>query len=608
MKPVIKDLQDTFKVGYEAYEGSHKEAATVWDLYHNRQYTEEQLTVLANRGQPAESFNVIKLFSRMLIGYYSTIINTVVVEPLNPRDTIPASVLNHTIESVLRANRFDIEGDTIKLGGIISGLLCCHSTVQDSGARDQFNRPINEIEVKHVNEAELVLDPSSVNDDYSDAEWLHRFRWLSESRVIKQFGEDALKELEAYNNHLNVDEAEFEFNYGSPFTGHYRVFDNFLIVHTVMEEPTGKRWSIFWSGDTILKKTEITSREVRWPYRIQKLQASNKPEFYGVFREIIQSQYSLNQAILKIQLMVNSNKVFVQEKAVEDMAEFTDAYNRVTGVIKVLKISGIKVVNMNADIQQQYIIVDKTLERIQKVLGINDSFLGQAFASDSGRKVKLQQNATIMSLRYVTARIESFYQSLGGDIAKLAKQYYTANQIISIVDTTTGQQWFEINKPIEEFSGEMAKNGEPIMRPVLLPMENPDDGELLLDDDGNIIMAPVSEEWSDYSTLAFTTRIEANSFNDEDEKAQLMLESVMSGQIGGMMMNVNPAGFIKMSALSIKSMKTRYSPDIVQILEETAAMLPQGVNADGANNPPTGGKQPMSKSLKLPQNTNEGAV
>ena len=70
MKATIEELKDTFKIGYEIYEDSRKEAMEVWDLFHNRHYTQEQLSVLANRGQPKETFNVFKMFGRMLIGYY----------------------------------------------------------------------------------------------------------------------------------------------------------------------------------------------------------------------------------------------------------------------------------------------------------------------------------------------------------------------------------------------------------------------------------------------------------------------------------------------------------------------------------------------------------
>ncbi len=608
MKATIEDLKDSFKVGYEAYEHSRKEAEQIWDLYHNRHYTREQLAILANRGQPAETFNVVKLFARMLVGYYSTIVNTVVVTPTNPRDIDTAATLNDVIENVFEDNRFDIEGDTIKLGGMVSGLLCAYTNVVDTGVRDRFNRPINKVITHHVADSELVLDPMSVKDDYSDARWLHRFRWLSDDAVRKTFGKAAMEKLDAYYNHLNVDEAEFTYNYGEPYTGYYKVFNNYLIVHTVIEDENGVSWSCFWSGDTMLRKEKITFKEAKWPYRVQRLHASDKTEYYGIFREIKESQHALNQAVIKIQLMVNSEKVLVEEGAVENIDDFKDAYNRVTGVIPVTVLNGIRVEKLNREIQDQYIIIDRALDRIQRVLGINDSFLGMAFASDSGRKVKLQQNATIMSLRYITARIESFYKSLGMDIAKLIKQYYTANQILMVTDQVVGERWAEINKPIEEFAGEFTPEGEPVMQPVLLPMTDPASGEFMEDPEGNIILAPVSDEGTDFSYLDFQIRIEANSYNDEDEKAQLMLETVLSGGVGQMMMQANPAGYLKMSALSIKSMKTKYSPDIVRVIEETAqAMSPEQNQQIAQANQGGGGGQPMSKELKLPQNTNEGA-
>ena len=608
MKATIQDLKDSFKVGYEAYEHSRKEADMIWDLYHNRHYTDEQMAVLANRGQPAETFNVIKLFARMLVGYYSTIVNTVVIKPNNPRDIDTAATLNDVVENVFEDNRFDIEGDTIKLGGMISGLLCAYTNVQHTGAYDRFNRPINKVVTHHIRDAELVLDPMSVKDDYSDARWLHRFRWMSDDAVRKTFGAAALKKLDSHFNFLNIDEAEFTFNYGEPYTGYYKVFDNYLIVHTVLEDENGDSWSCFWSSDILLRKEKITSKDTRWPYRVQRLHSSDKTEYYGIFREIRESQHALNQAVIKIQLMVNSEKVLVEDGAVENIDDFKDSYNRVTGVIPVLALNGIRVEKLQREIQDQYIIIDRSLDRIQRVLGINDSFLGMAFASDSGRKVKLQQNATIMSLRYVTARIESFYKSLGMDIAGLVKQYYTANQILMVTDQVVGERWREINKPIEEFTGQFAPDGTPIMQPVLLPMTDPANGDILEDDEGNIILAPVSDEGTDFSYLDFQIRIESNSYNDEDEKAQLMLETVMSGQVGQMMMQVNPSGFLQMSALSIKSMKTKYSPDIVRVIEETAQMMSPEQNqaVAEANQGGGGGGQPQSKALKLPQNTNEG--
>lgn len=615
MKATVEECRDTFKIGYEAFDASRKEASEVWDLYHNRHYSYEQLAVLENRGQPKETFNVIKLFARMLVGYYSTVVNTVIVRPRHPRDIITSTVLNDVINYILEQNRFDIEGDQIKLGGLISGVLCAYTEVRDTGNKDQFGRPVNECTTNHVPDYELVLDPMSVLDDYSDAKYLHRFKWMAEDDVRNTFGADALKKLSPYQNYLDATEADFEHKFSSDnmygFSGYYRVHDNYLVVHTVIEDEDGKRWSIFWHDTHILSKTEITYKETRWPYRVQKVHSSNKAEYYGIFREVIESQKAINQALIQIQLMANTTKVFVQEGAVDNIEDFKTLINRVNGVIPVNDLAGIKVEQMTRELLDQYVLIDKALDRIQRILGINDSFLGMAYASDSGRKVKLQQSATIMSLRYLTARIESFYQSLAMDIGNLAKQYYRATQFLRITDAMTGQRWVEINKPMEMFSGEYDQQGQPIYKPILMEVIDPGSGEMMEDDEGNILLAPVSEEGTDFEFSMYDIKIESSSYNDEDEKGQLMLESVMSGQIGSMLSQVNPSGFFKISALAMKTMGTKYSPQISTILEETAAILggnpeAQQEASNMAQGNGGGQQQPMSSALKLPQNTNEG--
>lgn len=604
MKATIEDLKDSFKIGYEAFEDSREEATTVWDLYHNRQYNSDQVSILDNRGQPKETFNVIKLFSRMLVGYYSTIVNNIRVLPTQQSDVTVAALLNDAINYEFTRNRFDIHGDQIKLGGLISGLLCCYTSITKTKKVDKFRRPIYAIELSYVPDYELVPDPASTADDYSDARFLHRFRWFTRDAALKLFGKKKVDKMSAFYNYTDAQEADFEYHYTDYFSGQFRQDDQYLIVHSVLEDEEGKRWSIYWHDGVILQKDEITYRETRWPYRVQKLHSSNRAEYYGIFRDVYESQYAINQAVIKIQQMVNTEKVLVQDGAVENIEEFTRQVNRVGAVIPVLQLGGIKFEKLVGEVQNQYIIIDKALDRIQRVLGINDSFLGMAFASDSGRKVKLQQNATIMSLRYITARIESFYSSLGRDIAGLIKQYYTANQVLRVADEVVGARWIELNKPITE----VAPDGTE--QPVLLEKTDPDTGEPMEDTQGNIILTPVADPDTELQYADVDITVEAATFNDEDERNQLLIETMMSGQMGQMLAQVNPAGFFQVASFVTKVTKTRYSPEISQVFEQTAQML-QGnqqaaaqAQAMASGMPSTTGQ--MSQSLKLPTNTNEG--
>lgn len=620
MKTDIETLRDSFWLGYDEFYESRIEAEQAWNFYHNRQWTADAINKLIDRGQPIETFNIVKLFSRMLVGYYSTTVNTCVADPVQYSDLTTASLVTDAIASLFETNNMDVQGDEIKLGGIISGLMCTMQQPYKTGERDQFGRPIYDIRIGTVPDYELVLDPLSTAVDYSDARFLHRFKWLPKESVIKMFGEEAVEKLEANHNHLAVQEADYDYTGQGHrgFYGRYKVFDNYLITHTVVEDDNGKRWSIYWSSEVELERKEITYKDVKWDYRVAKLQSSTYKEYYGVFHEVLETQKAINQAIIKLQLMANSQKVFAEKTSVPDMAKFTDAVNRVNGVIPVKSLKGIKVENLTSDAIEQYQIIDKAFDRIQRVLNINDSFLGMAFASDSGRKVKLQQNATIMALRYLTVRIESFYKLLGQDLSALIKQYYTADQILRVSDDVVGQRFIELNKPMEQWSGQIdPETGQAIMEPIFEQVYDPENHEPLVDDEGRLVFAPIPEPSTELQFTKHDIRIEAVNYNDEDERTQLMLETVMSGQMGQMLAKVNPAGFFQTASFSLRTMKTKFSPEISRIFEDTARML-QGSPEDeeaaayiaDENARPSGGDSSsnMSKQNKLPTNTNEAPV
>jgi len=607
----IEYLKDTFKIGYEAFLESKEESRTVWDMYHNRFYTEDQLDILKKRGQPAETFNVIKLFSRLLLGYYSTVVNTMSTVPKGMEDIPTVSLLNDVLDHVVRDNNFMEEAEKIKLSGMVSGVMCAFVNVKDTGERDEYGRPVNRVTLEHVPESELIFDPMSRRDDYRDARFIHRYKWVTEEAMLNTFGKKVTDSITEYYNFTDAPQADFEEHQINTFYGQYKTHNAYLIVHSVVVDEKGKSWSILWHDNKILKKDEITFRDVKFPYRVVFTHTSEETEYYGIYRDVIESQKSINQALIKLQLTINTQKAFVEQRAVENITDFTNAFNRVSAVIPVKELAGIRIENMSQEAQEQYIIVDRCLDRIQRILGINDSFLGMAYASDSGRKVKLQQNASIIALRYFTGRVESFYRFLGWDIINLVKQYYTATQALRIADDDTGYRWAELNQPLTRMTGQINPvTGMPDTEVVYEEVLDPATGEPMIID-GNYVYAPVPTEETDISFTNVDIEVTSNAYNDEDEKNQLMLETVLSGPTGQLLSQINPAGFFKAAGLSLKSVKTKNSPEIAEIFAQTAAML-QGIPgaeqeasmvAQGGSTP---NQNPKSAELKLPQNTNEG--
>ena len=179
MKVDIQTLKDTFKISYESFEESRKEAIQILDLYHNRHYTSSQKSVLELRGQPQETFNIIKLFARMLLGYYSTVINTTKVLPMQEDDVLTAAILNDLCDYIYRTNNFIPEGEKMKLDLLLTGMMCSYVDVEQLDDVDEFGRPKYKLNLSHVPSLEIAIDPMSRLEDYSDARYIHRFKWMS---------------------------------------------------------------------------------------------------------------------------------------------------------------------------------------------------------------------------------------------------------------------------------------------------------------------------------------------------------------------------------------------------------------------------------------------
>jgi len=159
------------------------------------------------------------------------------------------------------------------------------------------------------------------------------------------------------------------------------------------------------------------------------------------------------------------------------------------------------------------------------------------------------------------------------------------------------------------WTGKFDANKQPIMDYVWEETLDPASGKPMKDAKGNLIIAPVPSAETDIAFTDVDIDIDSTIYNDEDEKNQLMLETILQGTIGQMLSQVNPAGFFKAAALSVKSMKTKHSIDIYEILTQTSETIAGQGNQmpqPQDNQPVASAKSPKSSKLKLPQNTNEG--
>jgi len=445
MKTDIQSLQDYFEAWYNVNAKSRLEVTTIYNMYHNRQWGREELWELEARGQPKETFNIIKSLTRTLVGYYSTVVNKAQVEPTTYNDITKATMLNDIMKKEYDRANFDIIDDDIKVNGFLTGVFISHTTVKPNGNKDMFGRNELGLDISDVATDIVVLDPLSKKRDYSDARGIFTFKWMSEEQLKDEFRKNkkTIDKLDAYTNKPDVYEADYTYRYENEFVGKYKVYDMYLVVHAVIGDE-----SIYFCGDVELARTKMDMPKGISPYTVTKVIKSNVEEYYGIFHEVIEPQKAINQALVQLQLLVNTNKVLVEAGAVDDVDEFADSVARVNSVSEVEDLNGIRIENMSQGVLDQYTVIDKAYQRIKAVLGVNDAMLGEAYANDSARKTKLQKNTGYMTLRYLTGPLELFHKNQAIVAARLIADNFTAHQVLRVTDDITGNRFIEINKPV----------------------------------------------------------------------------------------------------------------------------------------------------------------
>ena len=548
MDKVHKLAQDYFKIAMDEYETSRVEAKIVRAFNHNNHYTIEQLNVLRNRKQPEETFNIVKSYKRVLAGYLASTVNEVNVKASHPEYTTKATVANDIVKYVLKQNKFDMVRTDIQDELIISG-LCGYELLPKLKGYDDLGIPDVDIGIRFISENELAIDPIYKNYDYSDARFIHSFKWVPNDTLAGILTPAKLEELDKQRN---ANQWVNTFNTDTTtFNGVYSSYHNSLLIKSQVKYKR-KMYELIWCGNVLVSKRE-TKRFTIKPFTMER--DIEETEYYGLFREVIESQKAINQALIQIQLMVNTNKVFVQTNALvqNDLEEFKRMYDRVNAIIPIKDLNGYKVENMSGDVVAQYNIISSALDRIKQVLNLNDSFLGMAGSSASGRQVKLQQDMSVSALSYLTNKINFIYESLALDILDMAKDYFKANKIMRVTDKLTGDRYVEMNKPV-------TINGQVQWKDI---RESKD----------GITMIPWVYKDTTLDDLDYEVEVYTANYNSTDDLEKLQLDNIVQGPAGQMLMNTNPAAYARIISIQTKAMKTRNSEHIAEIFEDIASKL-----------------------------------
>lgn len=466
-----------------------------------------------------------------------------------------AQLLNRVIEYYQDKNDFKQKINNFLKNSLLYGFSVIEMTVKNSGKRDDYNRMKKDININIVDPFEILLDPTSVERDYSDARFFHRTKicFLSDipSQYRKKIGD--LGNLDNLKYIINGNNEKFskciKYN-GSP------IDDNSVCVITssYFKNADGIWKNIVWCGDVVLHSKNISSNMLDLPYYIYKTtEAQERGYIYGEFHSVYKTL--INQCVIE-NLM--NNRVYDQKILISGVGLDNDAKKNIadimdgaslTTVVDNLSLTNVMPISKLQDVNQQILKQEKRQSSIQNSLSLNDSVLGYSRSSDSGKKVQLHIESGMVSLTPLFSRFEGLFVGYGKKMAYLIIKHFKATQEFPLMDKKGTLSYFSINKPMQypvtNETGELVGQ---------VPVSYKDEEQVHI----------VNTEQTSFDDLEYEMKILVNNFYDTYGAEVAMLNDILNGSASAVLAETAPDVFLKTYAESMAKTASDFGMEVMQ--------------------------------------------
>lgn len=430
-------------------EKSTDEAKRIAEYDRGLQLSTDILSILNQRGQPPLHVNIITPIIDRMVDFLSMKRGDIKTVGRQQIDTPLASVVNDLIKSVQDKNRYAVVQKRCDRDLAIAGVCMVDCFIRKSKEKDVFGENYYDFVPKYGQWDEYYIDPYSSEEDYSDARYIHRPKWIDRDDMHKLFPEKAAEiELLSTEDYMPDDEQDEAYDFDSGEIHDER--DRVLLTTTWYREYDPKTKDdvyrfAYWSGSTILQEGESPYDTEGFPVVVRKLRNGIVKEFYGMMRDVLPLQDAINFASIRIANMMGTVKVLYEDGAVEDDATFAMQYSRDNGLIKVKRgaISGgmFREISNAPDIQALAALIEGYKRSATEIIGFNEEFMAQDVRQMSGKAIEHRQAAGVLG----TVGFMDVSKSRDMGVFKLfldvMPRYYDQERILTITDATTMQAY-----------------------------------------------------------------------------------------------------------------------------------------------------------------------
>lgn len=439
MATLHKQLLDYYARELDRQHDNRLEMAQDADFYDNIQWDEADAQMLRDRGQMPLVYNVISASVDWVTGTEKRARSEYKILPRRKEDGKPAERKSQLMKYLEDVNRTPFSISRAFTDAVKVGLGWVEDGIQDEDEEEPLY-------TKYESWRNVLHDSAATELDLSDARYILRSKWLdldvaealfpkrkaildssaadSDDFVnLDQYGDDAMDAQEAHLDQRGQSTAS------DRIMGYQRrrvrVIEAWIRQPVEVEKVRGGTWrgeildphspghaeEIRSGRASTVKKTvmrvhvaifctagmlwfsESPYRHNRFPFTpIWGYRRDRDGMPYGMIRRLKDIQTDINKRASKALHILSTNKVIMDEGAVDDLDEFIEEVARPDAVI--VKKSGKEItLNADRDIAQWHLeLMSRSIAMVQQASGVTDELMGRRTNATSGVAIQRRQD------------------------------------------------------------------------------------------------------------------------------------------------------------------------------------------------------------------------
>lgn len=425
---------------YSSYD-ARQMAEKCRDYYDGRMYTPEEMATLKRRHQPPVVDNYVKRKIELLRGLERRGRSDPKAFPRNPDEDNRADAATQALRYVADDQRYDVIRSSVFDNILIEG----YGAVEVIVERDPVNGGYNVV-INHLSWDRCFYDQHSRHPAFTDARFMGVGIWKDRDEAVDDYPgcEDVL-------------DATFSFGYSDTYEDRpqHRWCDLtrrrvFLVqIHWKVR----KDWwtATFTRGgfvDPPMKSPYLDRHgNAACPQIMHSAYIDRDLNRYGVVRDMISPQDSINKRQSKLAHSLNVNRLIYEDGAVDDEDKAAREAAKPDGRIKLNPGFKFEIQKDAAEIKGHFELLQYAVQQMN-VTGPNASMAGKDTREQSGRAIIAQQSGGQMEHEPIADALRQHTHKVFEAAWMRIKQFWTAPKWVRVTDSDKNTKFVGLNQPI----------------------------------------------------------------------------------------------------------------------------------------------------------------